>query len=78
MGLKIRSLRPIVDVVAPDNFVWQWPASFVKTYPHHLEEVGKVDRAWAERIIAGFEAAERDPNAVMVTPMVLEVIAERV
>ncbi|WP_296815750.1 methyltransferase domain-containing protein [Brevundimonas sp.] len=78
VGLKIRSLRPIVDVVSPDNFVWQWPASFIKTYPLHLVESGKVDQAWADRVIGDFEKAERDPRSVMVTPMVLEVIAERV
>lgn len=77
-GFRIKSLRPIVDVVSPDNFVWQWPASFVTTYPAHLVETGQVDQAWADRVIAEFEAAERDPDTVMVTPMVLEVIAEKI
>lgn len=76
-GFRIKSLRPIVDVVSPENFVWQWPASFVKTYPQHLVETGAVDQAWADRVIAEFEQAERNPDTVMVTPMVLEVIAEK-
>jgi len=76
-GFRIRSLRPIVDVVAPDNFVWQWPASFVKTYPQHLVETGQADQAWADRVIGEFEQAENNPDTVMVTPMVLEVIAEK-
>lgn len=76
-GLRIRELRPIVDVTTPQNFVWQWPASFVKTYPNHLVQAGKVSQAWADRVIADFEAAEGDPGTVMVTPMVLEVIAEK-
>lgn len=78
VGLRIKALRPIVDVISPDNFVWQWPASFMKNYPHHLVETGQVDQAWADRVIAEFEQAERDPQTVMVTPMVLEVIAEKV
>lgn len=77
VGLRIREIRPIVDVVRPDNFVWQWPASFIDIYPRHLAEAGKVEAAWAERVIADFHAAEENPNAVMVTPMVLEVIAEK-
>jgi SAM-dependent methyltransferase len=77
-GLRIRSLRPIVDVVGPSNYVWQWPASFVDSYPDHLVQAGKVDRDWADRVHAEFRAAEENPNAVMVTPMVLEVIAEKV
>ena len=77
VGLRVRELRPIVDVISPANYVWHWPASFVDTYPEHLAEEGKVDAAWAERVKAEFHAAERDPNTVMVTPMVLEVIAEK-
>ncbi|MBS0296124.1 MAG: methyltransferase domain-containing protein [Proteobacteria bacterium] len=78
VGLRVKELRPIVDVVTPDNYVWQWPASFVDTYPDHLVETGKVDRAWADKVERELRAAEDDPNAVMVTPMVLEVIAEKV
>jgi SAM-dependent methyltransferase len=77
-GLRIRELRPIVDVISPSNYVWQWPASFVHTHVEHLAKAGKKDRAWADRVSAEFRAAEADPNTVMVTPMVLEVIAEKV
>jgi SAM-dependent methyltransferase len=77
-GLRIREIRPIVDVISPSNYVWQWPASFLNIYPDHLVEAGKKDRAWAERVKSEFAAAEADPNTVMVTPMVLEVIAERI
>ncbi|HEX8232176.1 MAG TPA: methyltransferase domain-containing protein [Caulobacteraceae bacterium] len=77
VGLKVRELRPIVDLTTPRNFVWQWPASFVDVYPDRLVEEGKVERAWADRVKAEFHAAEQDPNTVMVTPLVLEVIAEK-
>jgi SAM-dependent methyltransferase len=77
-GLRIKEMRPIVDVITPSNFVWNWPASFVDTYPDHLASAGKVDQAWADRVKAEFHSAESDPDTVMVTPMVLEVIAERV
>lgn len=77
-GLRIRELRPIVDVVGPTNYVWQWPASFLKSYPEHLIEAGKVDRAWADQIQSEFRALEANPASVMVTPMVLEVIVEKV
>jgi len=77
-GLRIRELRPIVDVVTPSNYVWRWPASFMETYPQHLVDTGKKDQAWADRLRAEIEAAEANPDAVMVTPMVLEVIAEKV
>ncbi len=77
-GLKIREMRPIIDVINPGNFVWQWPAGFLDGYPDHLVESGKVDRAWADRVREEFAAANANPEAVMVTPLVLEVIAEKV
>ena len=77
-GLRILSVRPLVDVVSKADFVWQWPASWGVNYPRFLADSGKVDHAWAERVTAAFAAAEADPHAMMVTPMVLEVIAEKV
>jgi SAM-dependent methyltransferase len=77
VGLRVKELRPIVDVIGPSNYVWEWPASFIDIYPTHLAEAGKVTKDWAERVRGDFHAAERDPNTVMVTPMVLEVIAEK-
>ena len=77
-GLKIVSMRPIVDVVTARDFVWRWPATWGANYPRFLVETGKVDRAWADPITAAFDAAQANPNAVMITPMVLEVVAERV
>jgi SAM-dependent methyltransferase len=77
-GLKIREMRPIIDVINPGNFIWQWPKAFVTTYPEHLVATGKMDQAWADRLAAEFEAADADPASVMVTPLVLEVIAEKI
>jgi SAM-dependent methyltransferase len=78
VGLRVRELRPIVDVIRPDNYVWEWPASFIDIYPDHLVAAGKKDQAWADRVHREFTAAEANPNTVMVTPMVLEVIAEKI
>lgn len=77
-GLRIVSMKPIVEVVTARDFVWQWPATWGRNYPQFLLESGKVDRAWAERVLAAFAAAETNPDAVMITPMVLEVIAEKI
>jgi SAM-dependent methyltransferase len=77
-GFRIRSMQPIVEAVRKGDLVWQWPATWGHNYPRHLVEAGKVDQAWADRVTAAFDAAEADPNAVFVTPMVLEIIAEKV
>jgi hypothetical protein len=42
-----------------------------------LVELGRVDPAWAQSVQQEFRAAEADPDTLMITPMVLEIIAER-
>ena len=77
-GLKIRELRPMIEAIRPGDFFWQWPRAFLDTYPQHLVDEGKVDQAFADRVTAELRAVEADPDAVMITPLVLEVIAEKV
>jgi hypothetical protein len=77
-GLRVRELRPIIDVVTPRNYVWRWTASFLHTYLDHLVSDGKADAEWAESVRSAFTRAEAEPDTVMVTPLVLEVIAEKV
>ena len=75
-GLRIVEMRPIVDIVQPSSFIWQWPASWIRNYPERLVASGKAEPAWANHITAALDAAEADSAAVMVTPTVLEIIAE--
>lgn len=76
-GLRVKELRPIIDVVSPRNYVWRWAASFLHTYLDRLVTEGQAERAWAEEVRAAFTRAEADPDTMMVTPLVLEVIAEK-
>ncbi|MES2833921.1 MAG: methyltransferase domain-containing protein [Pseudomonadota bacterium] len=76
-GFRILSMKPIVDTVTKQDFVWQWTSSWGHAYPKHLAAEGKVTAEWADRVVAAFEAAENDPHAVMITPTVVEIIAEK-
>lgn len=76
-GFRIRSMQAIVETARKGDPIWPWPSSWGRNYPRFLAEAGKVDQAWADRVIAAFDAAESDPNAVLITPMVLEIIAEK-
>lgn len=76
-GLRVRELRPIIDVVSPSNYVWRWCAGFVHTYLDRLVAEGAADRGWADSVRVALSRAESDPETVMVTPLVLEVIAEK-
>lgn len=76
-GLEIVSLKPIIDVVAPSNFVWQWPAAFARAYKDKLIAEGLLAAAEADAAIGALARAERDGGVRMATPMVLEIIARR-
>ncbi len=76
-GFRIRSARPQIFVLNPNDPMWQWPASFIDVYLARLQEIGRIDRAFAEKLQAELAAAGRGPNSLMITPLVLEIIAEK-
>ena len=76
-GFVIREAIPRVFCVHPPDYIWRWASTFVDVYPDRLLELGRVDRAWVDSVQKEFRAAEADPTTLMITPMVLEIIAER-
>jgi SAM-dependent methyltransferase len=74
-GMEILSIRPMIETVRRDDFVWQWPAAFMATGAMRLAELGYVDGEEARRMA---NALDRLPeSAWMTTPLVLEVIARK-
>jgi len=47
-------------------------------YLPRLIEMGRIDRAFADKVRGDLAAAEKHPNALMITPLVAEIIAEKV
>jgi SAM-dependent methyltransferase len=76
-GLVIREAVPRAFCLRPADHGWQWPASFLEVYPDRLVELGRVDRAWADRVRHAFRTVAADPRTIMLTPLILEIIAER-
>jgi hypothetical protein len=58
--------------------MWQWPVTFIEVYLPRLIEMGRIDRKFADKVRADLAAAEKHPNALMITPLVAEIIAEKV
>src|SRR5262249_13124473 len=77
-GPKVLQANPRVFCVRPGEELWQWPASFIRTNLDRLHELGRVDPSWVEAVREEFQAAEGDPDSLMITPLVLELITERV
>jgi hypothetical protein len=75
-GFEMLEARPLMDVVGRQDFVWQWPAAFMATNAARLAE---LDYIGEEEVTRLGTALDRVPtHAVMVTPLVLEIIARRV
>src|SRR5438477_215163 len=76
-GFVIRSTRPHVFCLRPNDYMWQWPATFIEIYLPRLIEMGRIDQEFADKVRADLANAEANLNAVMITPLVLEIIAEK-
>src|SRR5215470_7798169 len=76
-GFAIRSARPHVFCLRPNDYMWQWPATFIETYLPRLMQMGRIDQKFADKLRADLASAERNRNSLMLTPLVLEIVAEK-
>ena len=77
-GFVVRSAVPRIYCVGPGDYMWQWPASFVGIGLARLQELGRVDAGFAEEVIRDVAQAGRNPHSLLITPLVLEIVAEKV
>jgi hypothetical protein len=73
----IRSARSHVFCLRPGDYMWQWPATFIETYLPRLIEMGRIDQEFADKVRAELASAEKNRSGFMITPLVLEVIAQK-
>jgi SAM-dependent methyltransferase len=76
-GFVIRSAAPLIFCVCPNDYMWQWPATFIAIYLPRLIEMGRIDQKFADKVRADLASAEANPNSLMITPLVLEIVAEK-
>jgi SAM-dependent methyltransferase len=73
-GFEIRSLQPLIFCIRPKDYMWQWPAEFIDVYLPRLREMGRIDERFEQTFRAELERAEKD-DAVMITPLVLQIVS---
>ncbi len=76
-GFTIRSATPHIFSVRPSDYMWQWPATFIEIYLPRLIGMGRIDQKFADEVRADLAKAEANPNALMISPLVLEIVAEK-
>src|SRR6059058_2615246 len=77
-GFIIRSATPHIFCVRPTNYMWQWPVTFIEVYLPRLVEMGRIDQTFADKVRADLAGAGENPNALMITPLVVEIVAEKI
>jgi ubiquinone/menaquinone biosynthesis C-methylase UbiE len=76
-GLEIESVRPVVFAARPDDFAWEWPAGFAHDYIPAMVASGDIDAPEGERIRGILERYRTDPNALTITPGLLQIVARK-
>jgi SAM-dependent methyltransferase len=76
-GFAIRSAKPHLFTVRPSDYMWQWPTTFIETYLPRLIEMGRINQEFADQVRDDLATAEKNPNALMITPLELEIVAEK-
>lgn len=77
LGMNIVSTRPMVKLARPHDLAWQWPKSFYNIYFYKLVEAGLLSQEECDLALADHAQLEKDPNASLFCPSLIEVIAEK-
>jgi SAM-dependent methyltransferase len=76
-GFYVTSAQPRIFCPRPGDYMWQWPAQFIQIHLLRLQELGRIDNAFADEVRADLAAAEKEQPSFMLTPLVLEIVAEK-
>ena len=72
-GMELIAIRPMVRIIAPDDPMWEWPASFIATNAYRLHALGYCSEDEAREFATLLD--DPAPSLRMLTPVVAEVIA---
>ena len=75
LGFEVRELRPIIEAVRPQDFLFEWPAAFVGVGVQRLVDLGRLSADQGSAIGRAFRESQASPGAFQLTPTVLEIIA---
>ena len=76
-SFAIVDVRPLIFAVRPRDPMWQWPAGFVRVGARRLNGLHRLDQHRLSAILRDIDVAEGDETSIMITPTVLEIIAQR-
>ena len=76
-GLSVDAVRPQVFAARMNDFAARWPMGFAREFLPTLVNSGDITPEEAEIIRADLDRAEANPNALVITPGVLQIAARK-
>ena len=76
-GLEIESVRPAVFTARMNDFAANWPMDFARQYIPVMVEDGDLDCSEGEAVAALLDRAAADPNSLVITPGLLQIVARK-
>jgi len=76
-GFEIIHTQPRCFAARPNELIWHWPASYLRIGSKRLVELGYQTSQWAAAIEETIRNYEADTQSIFITPMVLEIIAQK-
>jgi SAM-dependent methyltransferase len=76
-GLVVEHVRPQVFAARMNDFASRWPMGFAREYLPTMIASGDVTPAQGPTIATALDRAEADPNALVITPGVLQIVARK-
>lgn len=77
LGMKVVSQRPMNKLATPSTFDWQWPRTFFQLYFPKVAEAGYLTFEEVRSALEELEILGANPNATILTPHMVEVIAQK-
>ena len=77
-GLEIETVRPVVFAARMNSFTASWPIGFARGHLPVMREAGDIGVGEAAEVEAELDRYMTDPNALVITPGVLQIVAAEI
>ncbi|MEQ1823413.1 MAG: methyltransferase domain-containing protein [Fimbriimonadaceae bacterium] len=74
-GLTVERVSPIFFAMRPRDYAWQWPAAFIRSHAPKFVAGGRFSEENCVALLRHLEQAEQNPESILVSPVVMEIIA---
>jgi SAM-dependent methyltransferase len=75
LGLRVIRRHPMIDIISPSSFIWEWPRAFAEVGLARLVDLGRMTPDQAKNVRDDFARRVAEEHMMMINPAVIEIIA---